>query len=176
MILFFKLQLRSVIKYKLLIGIIVLLSACSSMVKVDNPQGRAELEKLSNQLAISIPVVYEGVGFSNSEDASGFKKQKKGGKLRFSFENMEGMGIRPNSYASDTLPKILKALPKRIKLGEDVVYFYNDDNGMSDLNSNGVVYFLFDGMYKEVLYVNYQSQLQSEVERILKTITLSSTN
>jgi len=164
---------KKVFKYKLFIGATVLLFSCFSANKVKNGEVELKSEKLSNQLLISIPNSYSGIGYHEGEDARGFKKQKEGGKVRFSFEDKESLGITAHKINKNELPSTLKGLLERKSMGEDLVYFYNNNNGMTDLNSHGVVYFLFNQEYKEVLYVNYQAQFQTEVENILKTIKIS---
>jgi len=173
MIPFFNLVFKSGFKYKLLIGITVLLSACLSSSKEHSVATEFKAEKMSSQLSVSLPEAYTGVGYYESEDAPGFKKQKKGEKVRLSFEDKESLGLAAHKINKNELPNTLKGLPERKNIGLNIVYFYNNNNGMTDLNSHGVVYFLFDQEYKEVLYVNYQAQFQTEVENILKTIKVS---
>jgi hypothetical protein len=165
-----KVKFKSSIKYSILIGIATVLSACFSSSKIESPKEKLEEEQLSNQLTISFPAGYEGLGYMANEDAAGFKKQKAGGSVRFLFENSEDLGLPLRKFNKADLPLTLEDLP--IKMGIDLnkVFYYNPNNGMTDLTCNGVVFFLQDNEYKEVLYVNYQSKHQLEVQKIIATI------
>lgn len=167
---FLRVRLKSVTKYKLLIGIMLFIVACSSGNKLEKAQSIAKKEKLNIDLSISLFSDYEGPGFVMTGDAKGFKKRKQGGKVRLLFENTEELGIALKSFPKGKLPFQLEGLPRKIEINENIVYYYNPDNGMTDLNSNGVVFALQGDEYTEVLYVSYQSKFQVEVQNILASI------
>ncbi|MFT6746129.1 MAG: hypothetical protein ACJAZ2_000467 [Glaciecola sp.] len=167
------LKVKSSIKCKLLIGVTAVLYACSSSSKVNDVQIKISAEELSNQLEISLPQSFKGVGFQSGEDALGFKKDKKDGSVKLSFEDLSGLGIKPKEFQQNEEPDIISNCSERISLGTEIIFYFNNKNGMTDLNGNGVVYFLIDGTFKEVLYVNYKSNLYNEVESIVESIVLS---
>lgn len=157
------------IKYTFLFLIIASLSACSSSKKQMLPQ-ECKVLQVTQEFQLCFPLTYNGLGFHTTEDGEGFKYNREDQAVRFFFESNSRGNENPFIYSSDSNAVSMKGFEKQMKLGQNAHLFFNENNGLKDLNSNAAICFKFEKKFQVVVYAAYKSSEQSEVEKIAASL------
>ncbi len=131
-------------------------------------------EELNDELTISFPETYVGLGRQPNEEGFQFSKQRKDNKVVFAISG-ETFFLNYGDSISKPLPDTYRRLDsfKDIFNGDELQgrFYYIQDNGASFRQSDGI-YFIKrnDNEFSQVIGVSYSIDTFDEVVKILENI------